>query len=149
MVILVAVCTASPGEEVPISLWAMDASVEGRGDVKYFDHDLAPIRSTVRGLPFDTYRSVKVARIRAIEGAETKIAINRRYILYLKPLEKTHKDTLRLSIRVEKLPEKPYGRNTKPVNAFSTRVELKPGQKIKFQGLKNGDKELIIILQVR
>lgn len=149
MVILLAAVTASPGDEVHISLWAMEASVEGRGDVKHFDHDLAPIRSTVRDLPFDTYTAVKVARIRAIEGAETKLAINRRYILYLKPLEKTRKDTLCLSIRVEKLPEKPYGKNAKPVNAFSTRVELKPGQKLKFQGLKNGDKELIIILQAR
>ena len=146
--ILLAALTASPGDAISVSMWAMDVSVEGRErHEKHFDRELEPIRDTVKDLPFDTFTTVKVARAKATPDAETRIAINEHYTLYLKPQASTKEGILCLAIRVEKMPQEPARKKDKPVNAFSTRVEVKAGQKIKFKGLKNEGKELVIVLQ--
>lgn len=145
--ILLAVLTASPGDAVSVSMWAMNAGVEGRGEKKHFDQELTPIRDTVASLPFDTFTTVKVVQVKASPDAETRIPINDRYTLYLMLLEKTEDGLLRLSIRVEKMPDRSSREKGRPVNAFATRVEVKTGQKIKFKGLKNEGKELVIVLQ--
>jgi len=141
--------TAPADEALPVSMWAMDASREGRprGE-RHLDRELLPIRDTIEALPFDTFTTVRVVRAEARRGREAKLPINERYTLYLTwQSGGTDDEPLCLAIRVEKQPEGRDREKRRPVNAFATRVEVRPGQKIKFKGLRNDGKELVIVLR--
>lgn len=137
---------AAPGGQMTIAMWAMEASKEGNVP-KQFDSQLMAIRKVVNDLPFDTYKTIRVSRTKVGYGGETRITVDARYTLIVKPLEKLEDDRIRLSIRIEMKPERARSRDAKPVNVVSTRVEVSPRKKIKLRGLKSGEKEMVIVLE--
>jgi hypothetical protein len=127
---------------VDLSLWATQATQEQRPE-KYFDAGLEPIRTAVNDLPFDTYKKVKVSRQAAPCGEESRLAIDERYTLFVKPVSREADGRIRLEIRIEMAPKEPGG---KPVKALDTRMMLAPGEKVKFGGLKLAQGELVVVV---
>jgi hypothetical protein len=135
---------AAGAETAVLSVWAARATQEAREGV-HVDPALEPIRQSLRGLPFNTYRSLLTARPACPMGEETRLRVTAHYTLVVKPLERKDGGRLCLEVRIEMPPHPDSGR-TEPVAALSTVVNLSPNRQIKLGGLKLEEGELVLVL---
>ncbi len=142
--LIAAIALGAPAGEEPVSMsvWAVQATQEGHSP-KQFEAGLESIRGAVADLPFDTYRKVQALTQTLPAGQETRVAIDARYTLFLKPLDTDPEGRIRLEVRVELAPKAPQD---KPVTALSTRLALAPGKQAKVGGFKLEQGELVIVL---
>lgn len=138
--------TADAAAPVVLSVWAARATQESREEV-HLDAALEPIRASLRGLPFNTYRSLVTARPSCPMGEETRLAITAHYTLAVKPVSRTDGGRLCLEVRVE-MPPHPDSKRAEPVAALSTVVNLSPNRQIKLGGLRLEEGELVLVLAV-
>jgi len=131
-------------ERVALTVWAVQATQEGR-EAKHFDAGLAEIQKILAPLPYDTFSEVKVHQNKQLPfQAETKLALDDRYTLIVHPTGREEDGRVRMAIRVEMPPRK---QGEAPVAAISVTLLLKPGEKIKLQGLRaDSGGELVVVL---
>lgn len=127
---------------VNLSMWAVKATQEGR-QTKYFDPGLEPIQGAVGDLPFDTYRKVQTAKRAVPYNEEGRFPIDAKYTLFVKPQSKEADGRIRLDVRIEMASKTPGGQ---PVKALGTELVVKPGEKVKFGGLKLEDGTLVVLM---
>jgi len=137
--------TAIASESVTVKVTAMRATVEG-AEPKVFDSGLEDVRRAVGSMDFDTFRKIAVKRVSVEYGEESKVPLNKRYTLFIKPREKDAKGRCYMQIRIEEQPADP---KKKPVTALKFTTHVAPGGKIIPNGLPlEDDGTLVLVLQV-
>lgn len=148
-VILLTALAASPGDQpkstVTVSMVAVQATNEGRKE-KFFGPGLEEVYKAVIGLDYDTFHRVKATEVRAPYNRETKLFINDRYTLYVKPVEQGEDGRIRLQTRITIAPKKGIG---DPINALNTTLAIAPGKHLNLGGLRLAEGELIVVLSVK
>jgi hypothetical protein len=129
-----------------LSVWAVQAKVEGNKEVKTFDPKLAPVRRALENLPFDTFTCLGDFGQAVPESHEVSVPVSARYTLYLKPRERLADGRLLLEFRIEMPSRELRG---KPVVPLKAEVKLIPGDLLNVRGchLEEGG-ELILVLRV-
>ena len=146
--ILLALCLAASAglaaESVSLSVWAVEATQENRTE-KHYDRGLAEIQKLLAALPYDTFKEVKSHRNRATAfNRESSLVLDGAHTLIVHPTGREEDGRVRIQLRVELAPKEP---GKAPVTAISATLLLKPGEKIKLQGLR-GQRggELVVVL---
>ncbi|HOD49494.1 MAG TPA: hypothetical protein PKY01_01045 [Candidatus Hydrogenedentes bacterium] len=144
---------------VHVSLIAVQATYRGHQERK-FDDSIVSIRETVEDLKqFDDFRKLREAKTVVTYGEETKIPLDSRYTLFLKPIEQASHDRIRCDVRVhmrvEEQEKKPDGasgeQSAEPkykevLRCTLVAVSEKP---FKVGGLKLDEGQLVLILTLR
>ncbi len=95
-----------PAPKVSVSLIAVRATHQGHEE-RQFDRSIASIHETVEDLKqFDDFRQLRAVTTTAAYGEETKIPIDARYTLILKPVQRASHNRIRCNIRVDMRLEK-------------------------------------------
>lgn len=137
-----AVVEAAPPEGVVLSVWAAEATKQDRKDA-HFDRGLEPIRRAVSDLPYNHYKRLNTGQLKAPMGSAESFALDSRYTLVVKPVSREPDKRLRMEVRVEM---KPREKGKKPINALETRLRVRPGEMVKFHGLKTEGGEMVVVL---
>ena len=134
---------SSASARVQVNMVAVQALNEGR-ETQYFDPALLGIRQSIQGLDYDTFREVRTTNQSLKYDKETKITINERYTLCLKPVKKDDHGRIRVQARIEMAPRR---EGDAAINALSdTTLLMMPGKKLNLGGLKLEKGDLIVVL---
>lgn len=144
VLLLVPAAPAQQRDEVTLSVWVVQATREGRNTVEV-DPALAPVRNELRGLPFDTYRSLLVTEKRCPRDAESTLQLTARYTLKTTFIEEMEDGRLRMELCIE-MPPPPHLEREKPVIVLSTVLKLSPQKQVKLGGMKLEVGEMIVVL---
>ena len=129
--------------------------------VKRFGMGLDTVRPALEDLDFDEFRKVAVAKAMAKPGQEVRLAIDRRYTLYVKPLARDNKGRIRITARVEELVrKKPESKARRGIRrrekdkklvhrqALSLTSAVARDKPLRLGGFKLDEGELVVILTV-
>ncbi|HNR31048.1 MAG TPA: hypothetical protein PKI11_09180 [Candidatus Hydrogenedentes bacterium] len=128
-----------------LSFWAVQAVSEQRTE-KYFGGGLEAVRDSLVDLPFDSFYLITATHQNIPFGRESRIAIDKRYTLYVAPVARDAENRLTLGLRLEVQPQKPGDR---PIIALSTKVAFTSGKQIKLGGFRLDRGELVLVLAGR
>lgn len=134
------------GEAIKVSVWAVKASGADSGEKK-FGRGLEAVLPVLKRLSFDTFELVKSYSGEDLGfGKDKVLQINGEYSLQITPLsrEEDGRVSTKVSVRM-----RPTEKDKDPVEALSATVLVKPGDKIKLEGLHLDKGELIIIFQMQ
>lgn len=145
ILIAVSLAAAPPPPPAQLAVWAVQATVESRDDLK-FGAGLDEIRGELSGLQFNTFKLLTAGRFAAPFGQETRTALHPRYSLVATPVSREEDGRIRIDLRVEMPPRAPGG---KPVVAVQTRVMMAPGTRVKLGGLRLEEGDLVVVLETR
>ena len=147
LLLLAPAASATDRAEVTLSIWAVQAVREGRDTVEV-DPALDPVRNELRGLPYDTYRSLLNTNQRCPRDAKVALPLTGRYTLLIKFLEEMDDGRLRIELSIE-MPPPPEMNRAEPVVVLSTILKLSPEKQVKLGGMKLEQGDLIVVLAAR
>jgi hypothetical protein len=144
----------------PVSVMLIAARATHQGhEVRQFDKSILSISETVKDLKqFDDFRKLRAVKTVAPYGKETKIPLDKQYIMLLKPIERASHNRIRCSIQVkmrleekedEKEPESQGdSAKEKPKYKEVLRCTLLAvsGKPFKVTGLKLDEGQMVLVL---
>lgn len=136
------VADAQDQASVPVTMWAIQATTEGRAQKK-IDPGLKAIKETIVTLPYDTFGLLRTEKRKLASKKNHLFKVNELYTLTVVPLARTEDGRIQLDLRVDMLSEK---KGDKPVKALASRVKVKPDEKIKLGAFKLKKGKLVIVL---
>lgn len=147
LVLLFTPAATADRAEVTLSIWAVQAVREGRNTIE-MDPALAPVREELRGLPFDTYRSLLITEKRCPNDAKETLRLTGRYTLVTEFIEEMDDGRLRIDLCIIMSPPPEFS-GKDPVIVLSTVLKLSPGKQVKLGGMKLEVGEMIVVLAAR
>jgi hypothetical protein len=133
--------------EVTLSIWAVQAVREGHNTIE-MDPALVPVRDELRGLPYDTFRSLLITEKGCPRDADASLRLTDRYTLVTKFIEEMNDGRLRIELCIL-MPPPPEYSSQEPVVVLTTVLKLSPGKQVKLGGMKLEVGDLIVVLAAR
>ena len=132
---------------VTISMVAVQATKEGRpAGEKSFGPGLENFRSSLKDLPFDTFKKVKSDKTSATANKEARFTITDRYTLSVTPLAGDSEGRVRVKVWVEEKVEREGKKITR--KAVDTTAALVPGEHLLLGGPSMDEGRLVIFIAV-
>lgn len=125
-----------------MSMFAMAATNEGRA-VPYIDPSLNKVRHAVELLEYDTFKKLTATETKLTYDKETRLRINDRCALVLKPVRKDSRGRIRIHAKIEVTSRD--GKQKKiALDTFATMAPRKPFNLV----VKNSENEGLIVVLV-